>query len=73
VERERWAMPKRREGGKREKEESLESKRIERELGESEGGPSSPSYSGLVILLLLGKWEESSLKVRSLEHCLHDY
>jgi hypothetical protein len=33
-------------------------------------GPSSPSYSGLVILLLLGNWEESSLKVRSLGHCL---
>ena len=30
----------------------------------------SPSYSGLVILLLLGNWEESSLKVRSLGHCL---
>jgi hypothetical protein len=26
-----------------------------------------------VILLLLGNWEESSLKIRSLKHCLHDY
>jgi hypothetical protein len=32
-------------------------------------GPSSPSYSGLFILLLLGNWEEYSLKVRSLGHC----
>jgi hypothetical protein len=36
----------------------------------SEMGPNSPSYSGIVILLLLGNWEESSLKVRSLGHCL---
>ena len=59
-----------REGeGKRERE-------LERKKGkslESKVGPSSPSYSGLVILLLLGNWEESSLKVRSLGHCLLNY
>jgi hypothetical protein len=41
--------------------------------GESEVGPNSFSYGGLVISLLLGNWEASSLKVRSLGHCLHDY
>jgi hypothetical protein len=46
-----------------------ESKRVR---GECEVGPNSPSTGGLVILVLLGNWEESSLKVRSLEHCLHD-
>ena len=36
-------------------------------------GPSSPSYSGIVILLLLGNCgEESSLKARSLGLSLHD-
>jgi hypothetical protein len=34
MERERLAMAKRREGGKREKEERLESKRLEKEQGE---------------------------------------
>jgi hypothetical protein len=36
---------------------------------ESKVGPSRPSYGGL----LLGNWEESSLKVRNLGHCLLDY
>jgi hypothetical protein len=40
---------------------------------EGEVGPSSPCYGGLLTLLLLGNWEESSLKVRSLGHCLCDY
>jgi hypothetical protein len=65
--RERPAMAKRIEGGKGEREERLGLE------GESEVGPSSPSYSGIVILLSLGNWEESSLKVRSLGHCVHDY
>jgi hypothetical protein len=28
--------------------------------------------AGAVIVLLLGNWEESSLKVRSLGHCVCD-
>jgi hypothetical protein len=40
---------------------------------EIEVGPSSPSYGRLLSLLLLGNWEESSLNVRSLGHCLRDY
>ena len=71
-------MAKRRKGGKRKREknkkdeslrerESLESKK------EDEEGPNSLSYSGLVILLLLGNCgEESSQKARSLGHCLRD-
>jgi hypothetical protein len=43
MERERLAMAKRREGGKREKEERLESKRREREYEEREqGGAKQP-------------------------------
>jgi hypothetical protein len=36
-------------------------------------GPSSPSYGGMLSLLLLGNWEDSSLKVRCFGHCLRDY
>jgi hypothetical protein len=39
---------------------------------ERERGPNSPSYGGLLSLLLLGNWEESSLKVR-IFYCLCDY
>ena len=35
-----------------------------------EEGPNSPF---LWSLLLLDNWEEFSLKVRSLRHCLHDF
>jgi hypothetical protein len=81
-------MAKRRKGGKGEGKERLESKK-ERVRGreskrmrgeskrrvkeESEVGPSSPSYGVLLSLLLLGNWEESCLKIRSLGHCLCDY
>ena len=36
-------------------------------------GPSSPSYDGLISVVLLGNWEEFSLKVRSLGHCICDF
>jgi hypothetical protein len=38
-----------------------------------QGGTKQPHLWWAVILVLLGNWEESSLKVRSLGYCLHDY
>lgn len=46
-----------------------ESKRVS---GESKVAPNSHSYGGLVILMLLGNWEVSSMKARSLGHCILD-
>jgi hypothetical protein len=74
-----WPWPRGEKGEKEREKKGLrvrgrvrergESKRVR---GESEVGPSCPSYGWAVILLLLGNWEESSLKGRSLGHCLHD-
>jgi hypothetical protein len=64
-ERKRLAMAKRREGGKREKQEKLESKRREREKErerdrererERKVGPSKPFSSELIISQLIGNW-----------------
>jgi hypothetical protein len=64
---ERLAMAKRREGGKREGQERLESKRERVRWGQV-----APLIVGC-YLLLLGNWGESSLKVRNLGHCVHDH
>jgi hypothetical protein len=50
-----------------------EERRGEERRGEERGGVKQPLLRWAVILLLLGNWEEFSLKVKSLEHCLHDY
>jgi hypothetical protein len=62
--------------GERVRGEDVERRGEERTRRGEQGSklePSSTSYGGLLSLLLLGNWEEFSLKVRSLGHCLHDY
>ena len=56
----------------REKRE-IERKREREKEGDTEVGPSSLSYIGLAILLLLGNWKESNLKIRSFGHFVYNF
>ena len=61
------------EGGREREKREIERKREREKEGDTEVGPSSLSYIGLVILLLLGNWKESNLKIRSFGHFVYNF